>query len=290
MAKAGSEAADLEAERQVARAEIDNLTQARAEATRATQLAQEAAARLETLRVEAQQEAEDARTEALRYAQLRDEAKTQAERDRLAAEEARVAQQEALSARAAAEAATRQAQLEQQAARELAERSRQEAERLSALRAEAQSDAERSRRDAEEARSRMEQALGLIAETRDTARGLIVNLPDILFDFNQATLRPEAREVLSRISGVLLVAPAYMLSIEGHTDAVGSDEYNQQLSERRAASVRDYMVEAQVRPGLTRTRGLGKTRPVASNDTPQERQTNRRVEIVIEHAEAPAAE
>ena len=172
VAKASAAAAALEAERQAAQTEIDTLTQARAEATRATQLAQEAAARLEALRIQAQQEADEARTEARRYAQLRDEARTQAERDRLAAEEARVAQQEALRAQAAAETATRQAQLEQRAARALAEQSRQEAERLAALRAEAQTEAARALGDAEEARGRMERALGLVADTRETARGL----------------------------------------------------------------------------------------------------------------------
>ena len=136
----------------------------------------------------------------------------------------------------------------------------------------------------------MENALGLVADTQQTARGIIVNLADILFETGQAVLRPEAREVLSRIAGVLLVAPAYALSIEGHTDSVGSDDYNQQLSERRASSVRNYMAEAQVSSNLMRTTGFGKARPVATNDTPEGRQRNRRVEIVIQNDDAPGAE
>ena len=269
-------AAALEAERQAARGEIDALTRARQEAVSA-QAAAEAATR--------QAQLESAQLEALRA-----EAETQAERDRLAAAEARQARQEAVSAQAAAETATRQAQLEQQAARVLAEQAQLESARLEDLRAEAETQAERARREATDARTRMENALGRVADTQQTARGVIVNLSDILFETGQAVLRPQAREVLSRIAGVLLVAPTYALSIEGHTDAVGSDDYNQQLSERRAASVRDYLAEAQVSPDVMRIAGFGKARPMATNDTPEGRQRNRRVEIVIQNDDTPDAE
>ena len=275
--------AALEAERQAARDEIDALARARQEA-------EAAAARVQALRAEAQREAEEAKAAATQLTQLRDEAETQAERDRLAAEDARQAQQAAVSAQAAAEAATREAQLEQQAARALAEQAQLESARLEDLRAEAETQAERARREAADARTRMENALGRVADTQQTARGVIVNLSDILFETGQAVLRPQAREVLSRIAGVLLVAPTYALSIEGHTDAVGSDDYNQQLSERRAASVRDYLAEAQVSPDVMRTAGFGKARPVATNDTPDGRQRNRRVEIVIQNDDTPGAE
>ena len=255
--------------------------QAAAEAaTREAQLEQQAARAL----------AEQAQLESARLEDLRAEAETQAERDRLAAADARQAQQAAVSAQAAAEAATREAQLEQQAARALAEQAQLESARLEDLRAEAETQAERARREAADARTRMENALGRVADTQQTARGVIVNLSDILFETGQAVLRPQAREVLSRIAGVLLVAPTYALSIEGHTDAVGSDDYNQQLSERRAASVRDYLAEAQVSPDVMRTAGFGKARPVATNDTPDGRQRNRRVEIVIQNDDTPGAE
>jgi outer membrane protein OmpA-like peptidoglycan-associated protein len=128
----------------------------------------------------------------------------------------------------------------------------------------------------------MQQALGLVAETRETARGLIVNLPDILFDTGRATLRPAAREVVSRIAGILLVSRGYRLKIEGHTDTVGSDAYNQKLSEKRAQSVYDYLLKAGVSPDLMTTAGFGKSQPVAPNTTAAGRQKNRRVEIVIE--------
>jgi outer membrane protein OmpA-like peptidoglycan-associated protein len=127
----------------------------------------------------------------------------------------------------------------------------------------------------------MAQALGQIAETRTTARGLIVNLPDILFDTGKSTLRPEAREVISRIAGVLMIAQGITLKIEGHTDSVGGDEYNQKLSEQRAGSVKEYLEKAGVKAELITTQGFGKTQPIADNTTAAGRQKNRRVEIVI---------
>lgn len=94
--------------------------------------------------------------------------------------------------------------------------------------------AERARRERDAARDRLKEALGKVADTRETARGLVVSLPDILFDFDQATLRPEARETLSKLCGVMLVTAGQSLSVEGYTDSVGSEEYNRELSERRA--------------------------------------------------------
>jgi outer membrane protein OmpA-like peptidoglycan-associated protein len=270
---AGRQAA-LDEERRVAQVEIDALTAART-------AADAAAARLEELRAQANAEAQEARAAAVRFAQLSTESRTQAERDRLAAEEARQARQQALSAQAAAEAAAQQARIEQASARAQAEESRRAAAQLAELRALAERDAAQSRQEAEDARARMQYALGLVAETSASARGVIVSLPDILFDTGQATLRPQAREVLSRIAGVLLVAPDYELTIEGHTDSVGTDDYNQDLSERRSGSVRAYLGEARVSPELMRAVGFGKARPIASNDTAEGRQANRRVEIVI---------
>jgi len=130
-------------------------------------------------------------------------------------------------------------------------------------------------------RSQLLQQLNLILETRDTARGLIVNLSDVLFDFGQYTLRPGARERLAKISGIVLAHPGLQLEVEGHTDSVGSEEYNQQLSENRAASVRDYLVQQGVSRNNVTARGFGETTPVASNDTAADRQQNRRVELVV---------
>jgi outer membrane protein OmpA-like peptidoglycan-associated protein len=144
--------------------------------------------------------------------------------------------------------------------------------------------AERAVQERDSAQQRLFVSLSEILETRREARGLIVNLSDVLFDFNQSTLKPGAKEKLAKLAGILLAYPgSYRIEIEGHTDAVGSEEYNLKLSEARAASVRDYITQAGiVSDRIVAARGLGKTRPVATNDTPEGRQMNRRVEIVIE--------
>ena len=93
-------------------------------------------------------------------------------------------------------------------------------------------------------RAKLLAQLNQVLQTKDTARGLIVSMPDVLFDFNKYTLKPEARERLARISGIVLAYPDLHLQIEGYTDSIGSDEYNQTLSEKRAATVRDYLVSS----------------------------------------------
>ena len=120
-----------------------------------------------------------------------------------------------------------------------------------------------------------------ILQTRDTARGLIVNMSDVLFDTGKYSLRPLAREKLSKVAGIVSGHPGLKLDVEGHTDSVGGDEYNQQLSEQRGAAVRDYLMQQGMAVSSVTTKGFGKTQPVASNDTAQGRQENRRVEIVI---------
>jgi len=120
-----------------------------------------------------------------------------------------------------------------------------------------------------------------ILQTRDTARGLIVNMSDVLFDTAKFTLRPAAREKLARVAGILAGHPGLQLQVEGYTDSVGSDEYNQQLSENRAASVRDYLTAAGIATTSVTAKGFGKTLPVASNSTSAGRQQNRRVELVV---------
>jgi len=120
-----------------------------------------------------------------------------------------------------------------------------------------------------------------ILQTRDTARGLIVNMSDVLFDTGKYSLRPLAREKLSKVAGIVSGHPGLKLDVEGHTDSVGGDVYNQQLSEQRGAAVRDYLMQQGMAVSSVTTKGFGKTQPVASNDTAQGRQENRRVEIVI---------
>jgi len=123
--------------------------------------------------------------------------------------------------------------------------------------------------------------LNLILETRESQRGLIVNISDVLFDFNKYTLKPGAREKLAKVSGILLAYPGLKIQLEGHTDSIGSDEYNQKLSEQRAGAVRDYLTTQGVPSNDTTAVGLGKADPVASNTTDAGRQKNRRVEMVV---------
>jgi outer membrane protein OmpA-like peptidoglycan-associated protein len=120
-----------------------------------------------------------------------------------------------------------------------------------------------------------------ILQTRDTARGLIVNMSDVLFDTARYTLKPGAREKLAKVSGIILGHPGLKIAVEGHTDSVGGDEYNMKLSDNRAAAVRDFLVEQGVPPAAVTSQGFGKTMPVADNATAAGRQQNRRVELVV---------
>jgi outer membrane protein OmpA-like peptidoglycan-associated protein len=230
-------------------------------------------------------------------------ARLSAERDRAAAESARVAaeaQAQTLAVqsdrdKATAEAARLAAESQAQQAQALAaqadrEKAAAEAARLNAesARAAAESQAQQARdlaaqadREKAELREQVRQQLNLILETRETARGLIVNLSDVLFDTGSANLRPGAREKLAKVAGVLLVHPGLRIQVEGHTDSVGAADYNQRLSENRADSVRDYLVRQGIMPSAVGTAGFGKSQPVVSNNTAAGRQQNRRVELVV---------
>ncbi len=251
-----------------------------------------------------------ARIDNERQARLRslEEARAQAERARADAErtklEAERAKAEAERAKAEAERAERSAE-EERRRRELAGReadaakARAEAERLDAEKAKAQ--AERAREQAERAKEQAESAkrerdaalqklyvsLSEILETKRETRGFIVNIGDVLFDTGKATLKPAAREKLSKLAGILVAYPGDLsLEIEGHTDSVGSDELNNRLSISRAESVRDYLSGAGVKPDrIKAVRGFGKTKPIATNETAAGRQMNRRVEVVIDDTE-----
>jgi outer membrane protein OmpA-like peptidoglycan-associated protein len=178
------------------------------------------------------------------------------------------------AARAAADAARAAAVQQQQQAEAEADRARQAA---------AQADAQRQQAEDEKAqlRERLKQQLSAILETRETARGLIVNISDVLFDFNKYTLKPGAREKMAKVSGILLAYPGLKLQLEGHTDSVGTDDYNLKLSQSRADAVRDFLAEEGVAAANITSIGLGKADPVASNDTGAGRQQNRRVELVV---------
>ena len=139
----------------------------------------------------------------------------------------------------------------------------------------------RAEQEKADLRASLVQQLNLILQTRETARGLVVNISDVLFDTGQFTLKPAAREKLAKVSGIVLAHPGLKLQVEGHTDSTGSDDFNQQLSEKRAAAVRDFLVQEGISMNSISARGFGKTVPVASNDTPSGRQLNRRVEMVV---------
>jgi outer membrane protein OmpA-like peptidoglycan-associated protein len=189
---------------------------------------------------------------------------------------------EALRARDEAERQKREAQAsalqQQQTAEAEAERNRAEA---AAAAAASEQKLQQAVREREELRARLLQQLNTILETRDTARGLVVNMSDVLFDTGKHTLRPLAREKLAKISGIVLAYPALTLGIEGNTDSVGSDAYNQGLSERRAEAVRSYLAQQGVLESSMTARGLGETQPIASNSTAEGRQQNRRVELIV---------
>jgi outer membrane protein OmpA-like peptidoglycan-associated protein len=239
------------------------LERARAEEARRRQ-ADEARRDAEARRDQAENQtraAEEARAAAERAKTEADRARTDADRaaerlaqERRAADEARVA---AETARAAAEAEARSSA------------------------AQAQQSAAQAEREKAELRDRLREQLNVILETRETARGLIVNLSDVLFDTGSANLKPGAREKLAKIAGILLAHPGLEVQVEGHTDSVGSDDRNQALSERRAQSVHDYLIGQAIPPAAVGTAGFGESQPVASNDTAAGRQQNRRVELVV---------
>ena len=147
----------------------------------------------------------------------------------------------------------------------------------------AQRELDELRRQREREIERLQKALNQIVETRRTALGLVMNLGSdtINFDFDKADLRPKERELLSRIVGVLLTWQGYRVQIWGHTDDIGSDEYNLELSQRRAEAVKNYLVEAGIDPSIITTKGFGKSRPLVPGKTPEARAKNRRVEIGI---------
>ena len=210
---------------------------------------------------------------------LNEDVEAAAEASRRALARATQAEQNALDA---ALGRTRAEQDRAEASRQ-AEQARQAADLASRQAQLAREETERIRREREEEIDRLQQALSKIAETRRTAVGLVMSLggESIQFDFDKATLRPENRELLSRIAGVLLSSSGFRIQVFGHTDDVGSGEYNQELSERRARAVRDYLAEAGIDPEQLTTKGFGKSSPRVPGTDTDSRSKNRRVEIGI---------
>jgi len=296
LAGAGQYAADT-----MAKAELDlhnaqgflhgtkNRKESETDAREATQMAEDA--RIITIRkiqaeeraaeqARAQQAAEEAKQaaeEAKREQQLREKAEADRQAALLAQQQAQQAAEEAAKMRADAEAARAAALAQQQAAQAEAERARSAAQQSEAARQQAEN-------EKAQLRERLRQQLNTILETRETQRGLIVNISDVLFDFNKYTLKPGAREKLAKVSGILLAYPGLKIQVEGYTDSIGSDDYNMTLSQQRADAVRTYMVSQGVPPDTVTALGLGKADPVADNATAAGRQQNRRVEMVVSGA------
>ena len=240
-------------------------------------MAQDAAAREAQARAQAQAEAQ--RRQQAEEDRARAEAdRAKAEADRAEAQrmrqEAEQAAQQAAQAKAEAEAAQQAAVAQQQQLAIEADKARASAAEADRLRQQAE-------KEKTDLRARLLQQLNAVLETHDTARGLIANMGDVLFQTGKYELKPEARERLAKVSGILLAYSSLKVAIEGHTDAVGTDDYNQRLSEQRAEAVRDYFVSQGVAAQAVTARGLGKSQPIASNDTPDGRQRNRRVELVL---------
>jgi len=242
-----------------------------AEDARLIALKRQDEARVERERTAAAEREASAKAEADRAARQRAEAENQ---QRLEAERRARAEADTAAARAAADRARAEAELAQQQAANAKQAAQVQLDR-------AREAADAAEREKLQLRNQLVEQFNKILETRDTARGLIVNMSDVLFDTGKYTLKPGAREKLAKISGIVLAHPGLMLSVEGHTDSVGSDEYNQRLSEQRANSVREYLVSQSVPSNAITAKGFGEAQPVASNDTAVGRQQNRRVELVV---------
>ena len=197
---------------------------------------------------------------------------------------ARQALERATSSEAAAKTAAelrQAAEAETAGARQEADAARQDATSARDAAAKAQAEAAAIRKKAEAEVNRLEAALGQVAETRRTALGLVMNLGEdhLKFEFDKADLRPQDRELLSRIAGIILTSHDYTISVNGHTDDVGTAAYNQALSERRAQAVRDYLVKAGLPPAIMSVEGHGKSLPLVKGTSEAARAKNRRVEL-----------
>lgn len=262
---AANQEADMEKQRRQkaddlkAQADLDRAAAQRAEA--------QSAANAEASRLAANEQrvqADIARSQA-------EQAKAQAEQAKLETDKAR------------ANVLEGQRELDAQRAAANLERQRLEAEqaRIRALADQSEIARQKAETEKMELREELRKQFNLILETRDTARGLVVNMSDVLFDTGKYTLRVAAREKLAKISGIILAHPGLKLKVEGHTDSVGGEEMNQLLSENRARSVRDFLLKQGLSESAVESKGFGKTNPIADNSTAAGRQQNRRVEMVV---------
>ncbi len=270
--KRENDAKMLAAQTEADRAKSDNAAQVAASQDEANRLKRENDAKMETAQNEMDRAKRDNAAQATAAA-------NEADRLKLANDAATAAAQtEADRLKRQNDATTAAAQTE-------ADRLKREND---AQRASAQADLDRAAKDKAQAetdksdlRAQLLTQFNAVLQTRDTARGLIVNMSDVLFDTAKFSLRPLAREKLAKVAGIVEGHPGLSLEVDGYTDSVGGDEYNQKLSEQRGGAVRDYLTQEGMAAGSVTSKGFGKTQPVASNETAAGRQQNRRVEIVI---------
>jgi outer membrane protein OmpA-like peptidoglycan-associated protein len=227
-------------------------------------------ARILTLRKEAEQRQKDAQDAKLAAQQQAQQAELQAQQAELQASNAKAQADAAAAAQAQAEAARARADAEAANARAQA--------------AQAQDQVEAAKREAAATREKLRAQLNAVLETTESARGLIINLGDVLFDSGRYTLKPNAQIALAKVSTILELYPDLTVQVEGYTDSVGGDAYNVKLSENRANAVHDFLIQNGVPAANVTSVGYGKADPVASNDTADGRRQNRRVNMVVSGA------
>ncbi len=256
----------------------------------AVQSAEDARVLTIRLRQEEQREAErraseqreaDARTQAQEAEQREAAARTQAEKQARQRSEAEQERRAAEQAKADAERARQEAEAARAAAVEQQQVAQAQAQQAQATAQQAEQARLQAEQQAQVTRQRLLEQLNRVLQTRETARGLIVDMPDVLFDTGKYTLKAGTRERLAKVAGILLAYPNLHIQVEGHTDNVGGAEFNQQLSEQRAGSVKAFLMAEGVKPDSIDSQGFGMSQPVATNSTPTGRQLNRRVDLVV---------
>ena len=226
---------------------------------------------------------EQMQTKVMELTQEVEEARAKSDRALQQSEEAEASAVEAARARVRAESEAEHALDEAESARQQMEFAETDADNAREEARLAREEAERIRQEWEVEVNRLHDALNQIVDTRKTALGLVLNLSEdyLKFDFDKSDLRPTNRELLSRIAGILMTSKDYSVAVYGHTDDVGTEEYNHKLSERRASAVRDYLVDSGLDPSIVSVEGFGKTQPLVPEKTEEARAKNRRVEIGI---------
>jgi outer membrane protein OmpA-like peptidoglycan-associated protein len=268
-----AEAARQAAEQQAAQAQIA-AQQATVAAQAAQQQVQQQAAAGQQVQAEQQAAAQQAQAQA---EQARQEATAAQQR---AQDQERLAQQaqQQLQQQQAATQETQQELQNEQAARQQAEQQTQATQQNLQ---QTQQQVQQAQTEKEQVRQRLLGQLNQVLQTKDSARGLVVNMPDVLFDLNSASLKPEARERLAKVAGILIAYPDIHVEVDGYTDNTGSLNFNQQLSQQRADTVRSYLIQQGVPSSSVDARGFGPNDPIASNDSPDGRRQNRRVNLIV---------